>query len=91
MSNLHRITKKLENVVYHKEPTTINGNVSKHHLAYKTITSVKPIKHEYPGLHPKYSCPVCDALGNKYSIPEGFANCPNCNVNLIWTGDEHND
>lgn len=66
----------------------INGHVSKHHLACKKITYVKPIKHHYSGLYTKYSCPICDALGNKHSIPEGFANCPQCNVNLIWTEKE---
>lgn len=68
----------------------IEGKVTDGELAYQRKTYVKPISHCY-GVMPngqhavKYSCPVCEALNNRFSFPYGENNCPQCNVNLTWT------
>ena len=58
--------------------------ISKGEHTYQKVTVVKPVKHNYSNGAAKWSCPICDALGNKHSVPEGMSNCPQCNVNLYW-------
>lgn len=71
---------------------SISGYVTKANAVHKMITYVYPIKHDYSDKdHPnyfKYSCPVCEALGNKHQVHKGDTNCPLCNVNLMWEEPE---
>ena len=60
------------------------GYVTEEQLSYKKITYMKPIKHDYGDNYYKYSCPICDMLGNKHQLLKGTKNCPLCNVNLLW-------
>lgn len=66
----------------------MEGYVVDSRVCCKRITYVKPVKHDYSDkYHPdyyKYSCPVCDMLGNKHQVTKHDKNCPLCNVNLIW-------
>ena len=73
------------------QPTAIEGTVDgeeegENLPVYKKITRVKPLAHHYMpnGTYIKYSCPVCEALGNKHQVYPGEENCPLCNVNLMW-------
>lgn len=70
------------------QPTVINGRVSEADFAYQRITYVRPLEHHYeePGEVPyiKYSCPVCDALGNPHQVISNQVKCSLCNVNLDW-------
>lgn len=54
--------------------------------AHLKITKVRPIAHHYMpnGAYIKYSCPVCEILGNKHQVHRREENCPLCNVNLEW-------
>ena len=67
----------------------ISGCVTQGEYAYQQKVYVKPIAHQYSddpsNQYTKYSCPVCESLKNRFSIPWGLSNCPQCNVNLIWT------
>lgn len=51
-----------------------------------------PNKHIYEktGEEPyiKYSCPICDAIGNLHQVIKGDKNCPLCGVNLDWEESE---
>ena len=74
-----------------EQPTVLEGTVAgeeegENLPVYKKITKVKPIAHHYMpnGTYIKYSCPVCEALGNRHSVHKGEENCPLCNVNLLW-------
>ena len=69
----------------------LTGHVVASNLAYKRKVYIRPIKHYYENDHVKYSCPICDALNNPHSIPEGFQNCPQCNVNLTWKENHHDE
>lgn len=64
------------------------GYVTESNMVHKRITYMKPIKHDYSDKdHPnyfKYSCPVCDMLGNKHQVHKGESNCMLCGVNLLW-------
>lgn len=75
------------------QPTVIEGEVAgveegEDLPVYKKITRVRPSAHYYmlnvDGNYIKYSCPVCEALGNKHQVHPGEQNCPLCNVNLVW-------
>lgn len=70
------------------QPTIINGKVTEAECAYQRITYIRPLEHHYeePGetLYIKYSCPVCEALGNLHQVTPNQPNCPLCNVNLNW-------
>lgn len=73
------------------QPTVIEGTIigeeeEENLPIYKKITRVKPLAHYYMpnGTYIKYSCPVCEALGNKHQVYRGEENCPLCNVNLVW-------
>lgn len=70
------------------QPTAIDGVVKDAGAAYMRTTSVKPIEHHYeePGEEPyiKYSCPVCEAVGNIHQVTPGEEKCRLCGVNLIW-------
>lgn len=72
-------------------PLMINGKVKDADYVYQRKTFVKPVEHHYeaPGEKPyiKYSCPVCDALGNKHQVAPCQSNCPLCNVNLWWENE----
>lgn len=66
----------------------IEGIVAKEKYAYQRITKIKPIAHHYEenGEIPyiKYGCPICEALGNRFTLTNNIKNCPLCNVNLYW-------
>lgn len=66
------------------------GYVTESNVSYKRKTYMRPVKHNYSDdEHPnyyKYSCPVCDMLGNRHQVTVGDTNCPLCNVNLLWEG-----
>lgn len=70
------------------QPTAIDGIVKEAEYAYQRITYVRPIEHHYEEpkekLYIKYSCPVCEAVGNLHQVTPGERNCPLCNVNLCW-------
>lgn len=70
------------------QPTAIDGIVKGADVAYRRTTSVKPTEHHYeePGEKPyiKYSCPVCEALGNLHQVNRIVQNCPVCGVQLYW-------
>lgn len=70
------------------QPTAINGVVKDAGAAYMRTTSVKPTEHHYeePGEKPyiKYSCPVCESLGNLHQVNRFVQNCPVCGVQLYW-------
>ena len=73
------------------QQTVITGNVKESKIVCHKTTAVKPIEHHYEdqGEEPyiKYSCPVCQALGNLHQVTRGDKNCPLCNVNLCWETD----
>lgn len=73
------------------QPTVITGKVKEAKFAYQKITSIKPTEHHYEELgekpYIKYSCPVCQAVGNLHQVTSGDKNCPLCNVNLCWETD----
>lgn len=67
----------------------MNGVIKDSPLCYKRKVKVNPIARHYENLgeqpYIKYSCPVCDAVGNRpFSITEGTENCPLCGVALNW-------
>lgn len=68
----------------------MEGKVTQAQHAYQRITYVKPVPHYYgqDGDKPyiKFTCPVCDTLGNFHQVTEGDKNCPQCSVNLTWEG-----
>lgn len=70
------------------QPTVIEGVVAESEYAYRRTTSVKPTEHHYEELgekpYIKYSCPVCDALGNLHQVMPVTQNCPVCGVQLYW-------
>lgn len=70
------------------QSTAINGKAIEAEYAYQRITYINPSKHHYeePGEEPyiKYSCPVCEAVGNLHQVTPGEVNCPLCGVNLSW-------
>lgn len=65
---------------------TLQGTVTEGRYKYQRMTKVEPVPHYYDDDYIKYSCPVCEALGNKHQVSEGRSNCPLCNVNLAWEG-----
>lgn len=71
-------------------PIVFEGYVTESNVCYKRKTYMRPVKHNYSDdEHPnyyKYSCPVCDILGNRHQVTVGDTNCPLCNVNLLWEG-----
>lgn len=66
----------------------LKGKVTESEYSFQRITYVKPTENHYEnvGENPyiKYSCPVCELLGNKNQVPIGISNCSLCNVNLLW-------
>lgn len=60
------------------------GHITDSDCSYKKITYMRPIKHPYGEDYFKYSCPVCDMLGNKHQVLKGDTNCTLCNINLLW-------
>lgn len=70
----------------------MEGYVVEARVCCKRKTYVKPIIHDYSDKwHPnyfKYSCPVCDSLGNPHQVGKYEKNCPLCNVNLYWAESE---
>lgn len=61
---------------------------NKHRSICYHVVKIKPIAHHYeePGEpeYIKYGCPVCESLGERFSITEGTRHCPSCGVNLLW-------
>lgn len=70
------------------QPTAIEGVVCASEYAYRRFTRIKPAERHYeePGEKPyiKYSCPVCETVGNLHQVTPGEGNCPLCGVNLSW-------
>lgn len=73
------------------QPTVIEGTMAGEEEGenlpmHKRITKVKPLAHHYMpnGAYIEFSCPVCEALGNKHQVHRGEENCLLCNVNLVW-------
>ena len=70
----------------------MEGYVVEARVCHKRKTYVKPIVHNYSDEYHlnyfKYSCPVCDNLGNPHQVIKGEKNCPLCNVNLYWSESE---
>lgn len=66
----------------------ITGVITNSNKAYKRKVSVNPIPHHYEKLgekpYIKWSCPVCEAVGNKAQILHGVKNCSLCGVSLNW-------
>lgn len=64
------------------------GYVTESDVVYKKITYMRPVKRDYSDeCHPnyyKYTCPICDMLGNKHQVLQGDKNCCLCGVNLLW-------
>lgn len=64
------------------------GYVTEAPATHLRITYMRPTKRDYSDkYHPdcyKYTCPVCDMLGNKHQVHKGEANCCLCGVNLLW-------
>lgn len=74
---------------YEREATLeLQGYVKDEEITCKKHVKVKPIAHHYENNNEKpyikYSCPICEALGNKHSVPTGADNCTLCGVNLAW-------
>lgn len=84
-SDFARETREAAKRLIDMQPTVINGKVTNAEHAYQRITYVHPTKHHYeePGEEPyiKYSCPVCEAVGNRLSITQEEKTCPLCGVN----------
>lgn len=66
----------------------ITGIIKDSNVAYKRKVSVNPVPHHYEetGEKPyiKYTCPVCDTVGNKAQVLRGTSNCLLCGVSLNW-------
>lgn len=52
--------------------------------SYQYHARIVPIVRNYGDGYRKYSCPICDSLGLKFSLPRGSDNCSCCGVNLYW-------
>lgn len=67
------------------------GYVTEANVVHKKITYMRPTKRDYSDKwHPnyyKYTCPICDMLGNKHQVLKGDKNCCLCGVNLLWEED----
>lgn len=78
-----------DSVVYLKgDVYSVYGYVTESNATHKRITYMRPTKRDYSDKdHPnyyKYTCPVCDMLGNKHQVHKGETNCCLCGVNLLW-------
>lgn len=73
------------------EDVAERGYVTESNVAHKRITYMRPVKRDYSdSYHPnyyKYTCPICDMLGNKHQVSKGDKNCCLCGVNLLWEDD----
>lgn len=73
----------------------MEGYVVESRICCNRKTYVKPTVHDYSDkYHPnyfKYSCPVCDSLGNEHQVIKYEKNCPLCNVNLYWAESEEQE
>lgn len=70
------------------QQTVITGVVTKVEFSHRRFTRVKPSEHHYEELgeqpYLKYSCPVCEALGNLHQVLPIEHNCQLCGVYLYW-------
>lgn len=70
----------------------IKGRVVYADVCYLRKTGVVPIARHYNQKNEpeyiKYSCPVCEMLGNKHQVLNGTKNCSLCNVNLVWEDED---
>lgn len=66
----------------------LKGKIAESEYSYQKIAYVEPTENHYEGAgekpYIKYSCPVCELLGNKHQLSFGTSNCSLCNVNLTW-------
>lgn len=57
-------------------------------VVHKRLVYVKPIAHHYenPGEKPyiKWSCPICEAVGNQHRVSFKDENCMLCGIHLTW-------
>ena len=70
---------------------TLKGEVEEGEYSYQRVTRVNPVEHYYGSDVIKYTCPVCDALGNLHQVLHGQDNCGLCNVRLSWEGLNETD
>ena len=62
----------------------LEAAVSNMGKSYQAHVRVAPIKRDYGDQYYKYSCPICDSLGLRFSLSNGSDNCFCCGVNLYW-------
>lgn len=54
------------------------------------VVKVCPRKHYYGASVVKYTCPVCDEIGNGHQLLQGQDRCNICGVNLVWVNAKYN-
>lgn len=66
----------------------IEGVVEQSDLICRRSVRIKPTAHHYEGVgelpYIKYSCPVCDAIGNIHQVHPVQQNCSLCGVRFYW-------
>lgn len=67
----------------------LSGVIKESEKVHERIVKVTPNEHFYEekgvGIYKKYSCPVCQAVGNRnVGVYDGQENCSLCGVNLNW-------
>ena len=58
--------------------------VTKGIFVHLHVVKVKPITHDYGEGYYKYSCPICEQLGLRFSFGKGTPKCPCCGIKLGW-------
>lgn len=58
--------------------------LNKEEPCYKHIVQIYPKIRKYEGGVVKYTCPVCDEIGDKHQVHPSDLRCPNCGVNFVW-------
>lgn len=62
----------------------LKAAVSNNGKSYQASIRVVPVRHDYGGPHHKYSCPICESFGLRFSMPPSTDQCFICGVNLYW-------
>ena len=90
---MYKMMRHLAEKLFECENTIDKGYVTESNVAHNRITYMRPTKRDYSDKdHPnyyKYTCPICDMLGNKHQVHKGETNCCLCGVNLLWEEEQH--
>lgn len=62
----------------------IKGVILQSDLSYQKIVKINPIEKHYGISYIKYTCPICNLMGNSHQVTKNQTNCELCGVNLNW-------